>query len=117
MLCALLCTSKSIQAAANHSCQGLLRVRLHERSSRRARQFAGWLRSNIAVVKELYLDLPDYDKKVEEAIEDALLQEDWAAEEEEDAAAADEADNQPGVHLQSYICHTRYGFHLLLCGY
>lgn len=56
-------------------------------------------------------------KKVEEAIEDALLQEDWAAEEEEDAAAADEADNQPGVHLQSYICHTRYGFHLLLCGY
>lgn len=63
MLCALLCTSNSIQAAANHSCQGLLRVRLHERSSRRARQFAGWLRSNIAVVKELYLDLPDYDKK------------------------------------------------------
>jgi hypothetical protein len=72
-VCALLCTSRSVRAAAARHCQGLLHIRLHaKRSSRRALQFAGWLRRHMAVVKELHLDLPQYSKEVERAIATAL---------------------------------------------
>jgi hypothetical protein len=72
-LCALLCTSRSISAAAARHCQGLLHVRLHAgSSSKRALQFAGWLRKHVALVKQLHLNLPGYSKEVEQALAAAV---------------------------------------------
>jgi hypothetical protein len=109
MLCSMLCTSKAVHAAAARHCQGLLRIRLYvERSSGRALQFAGWLRSNIALVKELHVDLPSYSKEVEKAFAAALqpvaaVAGGVAA----TAVAVDGTGLQCSVQLQSYICHTR----------